>query len=161
MTRATVFSAILWSLGAGVSAQPLRAPQGAWLQDGTKWYKAPKEINAKLTSGRATILYFGPDHTFSLIYATVNRVLGEYEVICNGCGQVVYSGTWEVVEKAIKVKYRLVTRTVQVPGEQLPGPLKEETARIDGDAVKFLGRSFHRSAELDANVREFIPPAAH
>lgn len=161
MIKAAVFSAILCSLTAGVPAQPAGAPQGAWLQDGTKWSRAPKEINDKLTSGRATILYFSPDHLFALIYATVNRVLGEYEVICNGCGQVVYSGTWEVVEKTVKVKYRLVTRSVPVTGEQLPGPLQEEAVKIEGTAVKFLGHSFHRSTELDANVREFIPPVVH
>jgi hypothetical protein len=158
MTKAAVASVVLWSVTVAL-AQPSQAPQGAWLQDGIKWSKAPKEINPKLSYGRAAIAYFGPDYTFSLIYATVNRVQGEYEVICNGCGQVVYSGSWELAEKTIKVKYRLVSRTIQVSGEQLPGPVKEDAAKIEGDAVVFLGHSFHRSTALDASVKEFIPAA--
>jgi hypothetical protein len=137
----------------------MQVPHGAWLQDGIKWAKAPKAINPKLRSGRAAIAYFGPQHRFALIYATVNRVQGEYEVICNGCGQVVYTGSWEGTEKTIKMKYRLVRRTVQVAGEQLHGPVKEDTAKIEGDAIMFLGSSFRRSATLDANVQEFIPSA--
>jgi len=161
VTKAVLFSAVLGPLATIVVAQSGQVPQGAWLQDGIKWSKAPKEINPKLSSGRATITYFGPDHTFSLIYATVNRVQGEYEVICNGCGQVVYSGSWELAKKTIRVKYRLVSRTVQVSGEQLPGPVKEDAAKIESDTVVFLGHSFHRSTALDASVREFIPPTAH
>ena len=65
-----------------------------------------------------------------------------------------YSGSWELTEKTIKVKYRLVSRTVHVSGEQLPGPVKEDAAKIKGDAVLFLGQSFHRSAALDASVKE-------
>ena len=98
MTKAAVASVVLWSVTVAL-AQPGQTPQGAWLQDGIKWSKAPKEINPKLSSARAAIAYFGPDHTFSLIYATVNRVQGEYEIICNGCGQVVYSGSWEVARR--------------------------------------------------------------
>lgn len=161
MTQTALLSVALLSLVTNVAAETVRVPEGAWLQDGIKWSKAPKEINPKLSSGRAAIAYFGPDHRFALIYATVNRVQGEYEVICNGCGQVVYTGSWDLVEKTVTVKYRLVSRTVQVAGEQLPGPVKEDTAKIHGDAVVFLGLSFHRSAALDTSVREFIPPVAH
>ena len=158
-SKALAFSA--WLLAVGAVAQPVQSPGGAWLQDGIKWSKAPKEINPKLTSGRAAIAYFSPDHMFALIYATVNRVQGEYEVICNGCGQAVYSGSWELAKKTVRVKYRLVSRTVQVAGEQLPGPVKEDAAKIEGDTIVFLGHSFHRATALDANVREFIPPAVH
>lgn len=161
MTKVALFSAVLWPLATVVVAQSVQAPQGAWLQADIKWSKAPKEINPKLSSGRAAIAYFGPDHTFALIYATVNRVQGEDDLICNGCGQVVYTGSWELAERTVKVKYRLVSRTVQVAGEQLPGPFKEDIAKIEGAAVLFLGHSFHRSATLDANVGEFIPSAAH
>lgn len=162
MNRAALFFiAILWFLTTGTRAQTVPVPQGAWLQDGVKWSEAPKEINPKLSSGRAAIAYFGADHIFLLVYATVNRVPGEYEVICNGCGQVVYLGSWDIVEKTIRVKYRVVNRTVQIPGEQLPGLMKEGSAKIEGDAIVFLGQTFHRSTALDASAREFIPPSAH
>jgi len=158
MTKAAMASVVFWSVATVAFAQAGKAPQGAWLQDGIKWANAPKEINPRLSSGRAAIVYFGPNHAFAVIYATVNRVQRQYEVICNGCGQVVYSGTWEIDKKTIKVKYRLVSRTVEVAGEQLPGPLKEDTANLEGDAIVFLGHSFHRAADLDANVREFVSP---
>ena len=156
-TRA-VFSVFFCLLTATAAlAQPARAPEGAWVQDGIKWEKAPRTINRKLSSGPAAIAYFGADHEFALIHAILLRVQGEYEVICNGCGQVVYSGSWALVGRAVNIKYRLLSRTVEIRGEQLPGPLKEDTATIEGDAVVFLGHSFHRSSALDANVREFIP----
>ena len=87
MTRVALFSAILWTTTI-VTAQSTQTPHGTWLQDGIKWSKAPKEINPKLSSGRAAIAYFGPNGTFALIYATVNRVQGEDDLICNGCGHL-------------------------------------------------------------------------
>jgi len=161
MTKAAFSLAVLWSLATVVVAQPVQTPQGAWLQDDIKWLKAPKKINPKLRYGRAAIIYFGPDHTFALIYAWVERVQGKYEGISNGDGQVVYMGSWELAEKTVKVKYRLVSRTVQVAGEQLPGPFKEDIARIEGAVVLFLEHSFHRSAALDADVVEYFPHDEH
>jgi hypothetical protein len=158
MRKLAVFLIVLCSITTATLGQPIQGPQGAWLQDGLKWSKAPKKINPKLSSARGAVLYFGSDHNFTLIYTTINRVPGEYEVICGGCGQVVYSGSWELGKQTIKVKYRLVSRTVDVPGEQLPGPVKEDTAKIEDDAVLFLGYSFHRSTALSANIRDFIPP---
>ena len=99
MSTVIIAIAIFWSLAQVVFAQPFPAPDGAWLQNGIKWSKAPRTINAKLRSGSTAILYFRTDHAFSLMYATVLRVPKEYEVICNGCGQVVHLGTWQIDEK--------------------------------------------------------------
>ncbi len=124
--------------------------------------QVPKEINPRLSSGHAAIVYFGPDHAFAVIYATVNRVPREYEVICIGCVvRWVYSGTLGIIgEKIVKVKFRLVSRTIEVTGEQLPGPVREDTVKLDGRAIVFLGHSFHRATDLDANIREFVSPGA-
>lgn len=134
------------------------APEGAWLQDGAKWSKAPREYNAKLHFARTAIIYFGADHTFALIYATVNRVPEEYEVISNGDGQEVYLGTWGIADNTIALNYRLVRRTVHAKGEQLPGPMKTESARRRGSALVFLGHSFHRSAALDESALQVAVP---
>jgi hypothetical protein len=166
MRNAAVASAILWSLAQAASSQPLPIPEEAWLQDGVKWAKAPRKINRKLSSGRAAIIYFGPDHAFSLIYATVNRVPREYEVICNGCGQAVYSGTWKIDAKTIRVKYRLVSRTIEVTGEQLPGPVREDTAKMEGAAVcsldtHFIGQQRWTQVFVSSSLREprsDVPP---
>ena len=69
--------------------------QGAWLQDGVKWTKAPAGINPRLKLGEAEILYLGKDQTFAIIYCVVNRIPSEYETISHGDGQVVYRGRWE------------------------------------------------------------------
>jgi hypothetical protein len=159
MIKAVAASVVLLSVTAGV-ARPIQVPQGAWLQDGLKWSKAPKKINPRLSYAQAVLAYFGPNHAFSIIYATVNRVPAEYEVICNGCGQVVYSGSWELDEKAIRVKFRLVYRTVELRGEQLPGPVNEDTVKFVGDALVLLGHSFHRASALDTSVLESIPRGA-
>jgi hypothetical protein len=128
---------------------------GAWLEDNIKWAKAPKEYNPKLRVGRTSVLYFAADHSFALIYATVNRVTGEYEVISNGDGQDVYLGTWSISENSIALTYRLVSRTVLKLGEKLPGPRQQESAEQIGTAIVLLGHSFHRSSALDKSAREF------
>jgi hypothetical protein len=90
--------------------------QGAWLQDGVKWTKAPPDINPHLQAGQAEILYFGKDQGFTIIYCVVNRVPKEYETISHGDGQVVYRGKWEAQGDDIAVEYRLVDRTVKIRG---------------------------------------------
>ena len=53
-----------------------------------------------------------------------------------------------------------MSRTVELVGERLPGPMKDDTAKIERDAIVFLGHSFHRARDLDTNVREFVSPVA-
>ena len=155
---ARLIKTLVFCLLTRVASSQSVAPPGAWLQDKVKWQRAPKDINPKLRSGRAAVIYFWPNQSVSVLYATVTRVPKEYEVICNGCGQVVYCGTWELAEKSVKIKYQFVSRTVEVIGEQLPGPSKYGDAKIKGDSLVFLGHSFHRAPDLDANVLEFVSP---
>jgi hypothetical protein len=153
MSKSAMFLFLL--LAPIALSQQVRVPEGAWLQDDIKWSKAPREYNPKLRVARSTIAYFGGDHTFALIYATVNRVPNEYEVISNGDGQVVYLGTWSVRERTIALTYGLISRTVQMQGEQLPGPTINETAKQSGSAIVLVGHSFRRSSALDQSMREY------
>lgn len=143
----------------GCSKRDSGPSAGAWILDGVSWLAAPKEINPRLQSARAEILYFGADHTFSLIYARVNRVPKEYKVVSNGDGQVIYLGTWATNGVNIDLNFRLVERTVRLPGENLPGPAMNETAQLKATSILFRGHSFSRDGALDSSVNEFVSAA--
>jgi hypothetical protein len=136
--------------------------QGAWLQDGVKWSKAPPDINAHLETGEAEILYFGKDQDFTIIYCVVNRVPKEYETISHGDGQVVYRGKWETAGDNIAVEYRLVSRTVKIKGAALPGPIQHATIKTSDSVLHLEGKTFRRTVGLDKSAAEVVnglPPA--
>jgi len=136
--------------------------QGAWLQDGVKWSKAPPDINAHLQTGEAEILYFGKDQAFTIIYCVVNRVPKEYETISHGDGQVIYRGKWEAQGDDIAVEYRLVSRTVKIKGEALPGPIQHATIKASDRVLHLERKTFHRTVGLDKSAAEVVnglPPA--
>jgi hypothetical protein len=130
--------------------------QGAWLRDGVRWAKAPPDINPHLQTGEAEILYFGKDQTFAVIHCVVNRVPKEYETISHGDGQVVYRGKWEAAGDNITVEYRLVSRTLQIKGEALPGPIQHATITTFNRALHLDGKTFHRTARLDKSAAEVV-----
>lgn len=47
------------------------ATRGAWRQSNVKWKKPPAELQLKQRYAEATLLYFGSNHEFSLVYTTV------------------------------------------------------------------------------------------
>ena len=130
--------------------------QGAWLKDGVKWINAPAGINPRLKLGDAEILYFGKDQTFAIIYCVVNRVPNEYETSSHGDGQVVYRGKWEVKGDDIAIEYRLVSRTVKIKGEALPGPIQHTTIRASRGVLHLEKSTFHRAAGLDKDAAEVV-----
>jgi hypothetical protein len=130
--------------------------QGAWLQDGVKWTKAPAGINPRLKLGEAEILYFDKDQTFVIIYCIVNRVPNEYETISHGDGQVVYRGKWEAQGDDIAVEYRLVDRTVKIKGEALPGPIQHATIKTSDRVLRLERKTFHRTVGLDKSAAEVV-----
>jgi hypothetical protein len=152
----TVLMSWLFCSTPAIGAQVL---DGAWLQNNIKWVTAPPDVNPNLHCGQAIILFLGTDHTFSLIYATVNRVPKKYEVISEGDGQVVFIGTWQSSGENFIVKYRLVSRTVQVAGEALPGPIKQDRIRKTLSGLMFEQNTFHRSVALDVSVRDVVKVA--
>jgi len=154
-----VVALVILLIISGCSKQDSGPSAGAWIRNDASWVAPPKEINPRLQSAPAAILYFGADHTFSLIYARVNRVPKEYEVISNGDGQEIYLGTWTTNGVNIDLKFRLVERTVRSPGENLPGPALAETAQLKAAGIVFRGHSFSRDAELDSSVTEFVSAA--
>jgi hypothetical protein len=132
---------------------------GAWLQTEVRWAKAPAEVNARLQSGKAAVLYFKADHSFALIYCVVNRVPGEYMTISRGDGQVVYLGQWEAAGDYIAVAHRLVRRTVQVTGEKLPGSREHATIKSSHAVLSLDRRTYHRTDALDESAAEVVNAA--
>jgi hypothetical protein len=132
---------------------------GAWIENHLKWRKAPKEINPRLRDARAIILYFGKNHVFKMLYVTVNNEPGRYTVICNGCGNSSFLGSWQETKSTFTVKYRVVERTVIRIGEEIRGPLITEDGKMTRSSITFHGHTFHRSPELDSDVQRFFPDA--
>lgn len=136
--------------------------QGAWLLNSVKWTNAPADINPHLQSGPAEILYFRQDRTFALIYCVVNRVPKQYEIISHGDPQDVYLGKWEAEGDNIAVEYRLVSRTVKIKGEALPGPIQHATIKASDRVLHLERKTFHRTVGLDKSAAEVVnglPPA--
>ena len=151
---------LLWSCAA--LAQTAKTA-GAWLPVSVKWEHAPPQINPKLETGATTILYFGENGQFAKVGCVVNREPGRYTTLSQGDGQVISLGEWDGHLPG-KTKYRLVSRTVTVEGEKLPGPWQEgKLAATKNGHLIFEGRLYRHVEDLRQSVQELlrgIPEAA-
>ncbi len=130
-------------------------PTGAWLPVRVTWEHAPESVNPKLETAATTVLYFDEQRRFALVRCVVNRESGQYTV-SHGDGQVVYLGEWDGRLPG-EVKYRLVSRTVSLKGETLPGPWHEEKlASASKTYLQFEGKLYRRVEALDPSVREIV-----
>jgi hypothetical protein len=128
----------------GQNAQVL----GAWRESGIKWTKPPSELQLNERSAEAGLLYFGPKRKFAIVYGTV--IEGPtWETLSHGDGRVVYLGTWQLDGAVLRVKYRLVSRTVFKEGEALPGPVEIRTLQLKSGALFFEKTRFQRDQRLD------------
>ena len=133
---------------------------GAWLPVNVKWQHAPPEINPKLETGSATVLYFDQQGHFAIIGCVINREPGRYTTVSAGDGQVVSLGEWDSHLPG-HVKYRLVSRTVERVGETLPGPWQvEKLPSTPKGYLRFKGELYRRVEDLAPSVREVLPKAA-
>lgn len=144
---------LLWSCAA--LAQGVK-PTGAWLPVHVKWKHAPPSVNAKLETAATTVLYFDEQQHFGLIACVVNREPGRYTTVSHGDGQVISLGEW-YGHLPSKVKYRLVSRTVSLEGEKLPGQWHEEklTSTRKGYLL-FEGKLYRHVENLEPSVRELL-----
>jgi len=124
---------------------------GAWRQTSLKWIKAPPEIEPPVRSAQATILYFGADHSFLLVYGTVVQSM-QKESLSVGDPRVIYLGTWSQEGKTLRLAYRLVDRLINYPPRRVPGPVETKTAVIQEDAIQFDGNRLMRRTLLDADL---------
>jgi hypothetical protein len=144
---------LLWSCGA--FAQTVQTA-GAWLPLHVKWEHAPPSINPKLETGATTVLYFDEHGRFAMVGCVVNREPGRYTTVSQGDGQVISLGEWDGHLPG-QVKYRLVSRTVLLRGEMLPGPWHEgKLSSTPKGLLLFEGKLYRHVEDLAPSVRELL-----
>lgn len=130
---------------------------GAWIPVHMKWEHAPPSINPRLENAPATVLYFDERGGFAVVGCTLNREPGRYTIVSAGDGQIVLYGEWDRRLPGL-VNFRLISRTVDVQGETLPGPWQTEKLSLTPKGyLRFKGRLYRRMKELDSSVREVLP----
>lgn len=143
---------VLW--GCAAFAQGTK-PTGAWLPVHVKWEHAPANVNPSLETAATTVLYFGGNQRFAVIGCVVLRASRQL-TISHGDGQQILLGEWDGHLPG-RVKYRLVSRTVQRVGEALPGPWREEKlASAPKGYLLFEGKLYRHAEELEPSVRELL-----
>jgi hypothetical protein len=130
-------------------------PSGAWRQTNVTWKKPPAELDLKERYAEARILYFSSDQRFVLLAGTVIQGPTS-EVISGGDGRVVYLGMWKRTGNALHVEYQLISRTVAVEGETLPGPVQSEDVRVSGSELQFQKGRFRRDEKLDDELKAIL-----
>jgi hypothetical protein len=149
--RGTIFF-LLCLLSAPLQSQE-PSVLGAWRQSGVKWKKPPAELHLKQRYAESGILYFGANHEFAVMYGTVIHGPNA-EGVSHGDGRVVYLGTWNAEGTALRVKYQLVSRTVLMANEAMPGPMQMGEIHIKKGALLFDKMLFHRDRRLDNELRD-------
>lgn len=134
------------------------SPVGSWRQTDVTWKKPPAELRSKERYAEARILHFGPDQRFVLLGGTVIKTPTS-EAISGGDGRVVYLGTWKLTGDTLHVEFHLVSRTVAIVGETLPGPVQSEDIRVTGRTLLFQNVRFARDEKLDGDD-EFKTPSS-
>jgi len=143
---------LLWSCAA--FAQGVK-PTGTWLPVHVEWEHAPPSISPKLETGSTTVLYFDENQRFAIVGCIVLRAPGRI-TISHGDGQVVFLGGWDGHLPG-QVKYRLVSRTVPLKGETLPGPWREEKlASTPKGYLLFEGKLYRHVEDLEPSVRDLL-----
>jgi hypothetical protein len=119
-----------------------------WIPVDVKWSRiqgAPRNLHKRAAS--TTVLYFGKDGEFVRDDCWLIRD-GKSISISNGDPHNQYVGRMtEPMADGAKYTYRLVRRTVERPGEVLPGPMITESASTmakSGLAMGGRNRFFHR-----------------
>ncbi len=141
---------------ARLAASETFAPDGAWLEEGISWIKAPADVNPGLQSGEGEILYFASNARFGFIDCYVllqsNRMR-----ISNGDPRNVYNGEWTFHNSELLVRYHLTEGTVLPVGSSLPGPTKIATVGVSvGPVLIFNGKRFRREPRLDEIAQQAI-----
>lgn len=129
-------------------------PAGTWIQNDVKWKNAPESGNPHLQVADVKLLLFNADHTFAVVECVLNRVPHKYIAISHGDGEIVYLGTWQSVANHIVANYRLVSRTVALEGERLPGEEQREVVTGSRSLLRFGGRSYKRTRALEKSTTE-------
>ena len=152
--KTLAFSILLMcSLSAFAQA---KAPIGVWLAADAKWQSAPADVEPGLSTASTRILYFQADGKMSMIGCVVHLRLGHY-AISVGDGQIVSVGEWREEHGRIITHTRLVYRSVQKIGEELPGQWVDEVLTHQDGNLVLKGVVYRRVPDLDNSAAELIP----
>lgn len=115
-----------------------------WVARRGKWVSGPP-VTHGLRVATGTILFFKEGGSFAMIEATINKNASG-TAISQGDGYVVYSGTWSEEDSKIRVHYRLLYKTLKLPGENVPGPYTDQVGRLvqtgEHQTLELSGRRF-------------------
>jgi hypothetical protein len=154
--KKTLLLLILISLGCVAFAQQPLMTVGAWMPVNAKWQHAPPDAALNLLTASTTVLYFQPNGKMIKIGCVVNRESGTF-AISAGDGQVLSSGDWQEEKGEIVARSRVVMRTVQRTGEELPGPWNQDVLTIKDHELLLKGVRYRRVPQLDKSASEMVP----
>jgi hypothetical protein len=128
---------------------------GTWVQTHAKWNKPPAELHLNERYAECAVLYFAANHDFALVYGTV--IIGPHrENLSVGDGHVVYLGKWSAKGAIVEVQYQLVSRTVEVSNETLPGPTQTAAVRTSNGSLQLGNTRFARHQLLDDELHAVL-----
>ncbi len=142
--KAVILLVLLMGASVNSRAVDILHSHRIWVHQYTRWEKAPPEVESRISTASATVLYFRADGKFRMVDCLLikgKRSLG----ISNGDGLNIYIGEWSERDNVINVSYRLIERTVPMIGEVLPSPVRTST-------VTFKGKR-NRSAKISPLAR--------
>jgi len=141
-----------------------------WIQEVLSWESDPGDAKQSWAGG--SVLYFARNGNFGRLSGTLLK-RGAKLALSEGEGEVVYSGTWRIKERAIQVDYRLVGiyKVIRRAGEEpppIPGPVQHQEIRSDSpsptriefDGTKFEATSALRASELKSRLQAYAPTDA-
>lgn len=131
------------------------APTGTWRQTNVTWKRPPAKLQLKQRYAEAAVLYFSTDQRFVLLYGTIIQGPTSEE-LSQGDGRVVYLGTWKLVGDSVHVQFRLVSRTIAIEGETLPGPLQNDNVQAKSGVIEFKRDLFGRAEKLDQQLNDIL-----
>jgi hypothetical protein len=146
-----IFISLCLLYAPSVEAQ-VAAPLGVWRQTNVKWQRPPAELELRNRYAESAVLYFSPDHRFVLMFGTLIQRISSEEM-SKGDGRIVYLGTWKVNDNSVHVEYHLVSRTVAIEGEIIPGAPVSDDIQLRGSTLHFKKDRFARDRNLDVEFK--------
>jgi hypothetical protein len=120
-----------------------------------KWKTPPAELELKNRYAETAVLYFSPDHRLVLMFGTLIQGTSS-EGMSKGDGRVIYLGTWKLNGNSIHVEYHLVSRTVPIGGEVIPGAPMSRDIQLRGTSLLFEKDRFVRDKNLDDDFKSIL-----
>jgi hypothetical protein len=130
---------VLCALSGGAPAQQAKLGE-FWIPASVHW-SHPRGAPEGESVASTVILYFGRNGIFARDECWVIRE-GQSITISNGDPHNEWVGSWGPIADGMRMTYRLVRRTVERKGEQLPGREIKAIAEMPRSGLKIGGQLF-------------------